>query len=328
MKIKLFIFASLLYIVILGAFVFNVNSQDYTLTLGAYDIVLPVVVWILLPVVLLFIAAVLHMSFYGLLRYLKYKNFFSDAKKFELFALDLLLQKESHIFFKTKEFKNAAALSSSLLTHQKIPDFDKFNEILDILSELKETKTANLKKFKLPSDNALSLLNEKNHILNDINYAYSRIKNKKELEDELDILAFDKVLTSGNLEQIKALKASKNSEQICAIFRRFDEGSLELNGTDFESFMKDNAFDEKQFLKIAKIGVKKLNPDSIISIFKRFKNENIEALRAYLFVLAELSMYDELRLELGNDESKFQDFRIVLLAREHKKKIDLFSFIQ
>ena len=76
MKIKLFVFASILYMVLLGAFVFHLNSGEYSVELGSYVITLPIVVWFLTPVFLLFLAAFVHMSFYGFLRYLKYKHFF------------------------------------------------------------------------------------------------------------------------------------------------------------------------------------------------------------------------------------------------------------
>lgn len=327
MKIKLFIFFGLLYIIILGAFVFNLNMQNYTLSLGSLSYTLPVVIWVLLPVCVLFVAAILHMSFYGLLRYLKYKNFFADGRKFENYARDLLLQKAPNVSFKTKEFKNAALLSASLLNHHKIPEFDDFNQALDALSELKEGKNVNLKKFRLQNDNPLSLLNEKNHLKNDLKYAFARVKNQKELEDELDALAFDEVIKHGSLEQIRALRAPKQDEQVLELIKRFEQGSLELELSDFESLLKERSLNQTQFLNIAKMSIKKLAPEAIINIFKKLKDENAAAQRAYCFILAELSMYDDLRLEIGKDKN-FTDFQIVLLARENKLKLDLFSFIQ
>lgn len=328
MKIKLFIFASVLYIVLLGAFIFNLDLNDYTLVLGSEHFSMPALVWILLPVLVFFIFALIHMSFYGFLRYLKYKNFFSDSDKFEKFICDLLLEKESHISFHTSEFRKASELSRSLKSLKKTNQSNKINEILELINELDEGKIVNLKKFKLSSDNALSLKNELNHIKNDLNYAYSKIKNKHEFENEADIKAFDEVLQKGSFEQIKSIKLGKNAQHILSLIKRFANGSLELNTTEFEELINAGNLDEKDYLDIAKISTKCLNPDSLIAIFKKLKNTRNEAHKAYLFILAEFSMFDELRLELGNNEKDFNDFKIVLIAREKNKNIDLHRFIQ
>ena len=64
MKLGLYTFAALVFILAIGAFV-------YTLELGVYrlDILnmpLPVTIWAVLPMILLFLFTVAHMLFYGL----------------------------------------------------------------------------------------------------------------------------------------------------------------------------------------------------------------------------------------------------------------------
>lgn len=328
MKIKLFVFASIVYMIVLGAFIFTINAENYTLEIGSYTLTLPVVIWFLLPVFVLFVVAFVHMSFYGFLRYLKYKHFFDDGAEFESFVNALLLQKPVPTRFKTQEFRHAAELTQSLTTRKKLPNAPKFNEIIDILNELDEGKGVNLKKFKLDSQNPLAMQNEKNHIANDLSYAYARIKNKKEFDDENDELAFNAVLENGTNEQILNLKLPKNAAQSLTLIKRFENGSLELSPSEYESIVSGVSFDESAYIKLAKMSVKKLNPDALLTIFKRLKNTHIEALRAYLFILADLSMFDELRLEIGNDKTHFNDFKIVLLARDKNIKIDLNHFIQ
>lgn len=329
MKIKLFAFASILYMIVLGAFIFHLNAENYTLDLGSYTLTLPVVIWFLLPVFFLFVVAFIHMSFYGFLRYLKYKHFFDDAEYFEKFVSALLLEKPARLDFKTNEFKHVAEFTQSLKTHKKVANADRFNEIIDILNELKEGKGVNLKKFKLENNNALVIQNEKNLIKNDLVYAYSRIKNKKECEDENDELAFDEVLKKGSNEQIMNLKLPKNPAQILVLIKRFENDSLEFSPSAYESLISAVSFDETTYIELAKMSIKKLNPDALITIFKRLKNTHTEALRAYLFILADLSMFDELRLEIANDKKNlFNDFKIVLLAREKNIKIDLNHLIQ
>ncbi len=327
MKIKLFVFASITYMIVLGAFIFTINAENYTLELGSYSLTLPIVIWFLLPVFVLFVVALVHMSFYGLLRYLKYKHFFDDADKFEALACEVLLQKPNRTTFKTQEFKNAAELCKSVKTRKKIPNFAKFNEAIELLNELDEGKSVNLRKFKLDEDNALCVQNENNRIKNDLNYAFSRIKGKKEFEDESDLLAFETLLQNGDMAQIQSVKLTKDASQRLGLIERFEKGTLQMSGAEFESLLNAGGFDEKDFLSAAKMSVKKLNPDALIAVFKRLKNTYPEALRAYLYILAEFSLFDELRLEIGNDKTHFNDFKIVLLAREKNQKVDLNKLI-
>ena len=91
MKIRLFIFSCVLYFVILGAFVFHINSDPYTLEIASFSYTFSVAFWVVLPAFILFVFALLHMSFYGFLRYIKYKNFLLADMFYVKISLKILL---------------------------------------------------------------------------------------------------------------------------------------------------------------------------------------------------------------------------------------------
>lgn len=323
MKINLFILASFIFIGLVTAFVFYLNVGDYTLTLGNFSLTLPVMLWIGVPLLIYFVLALLHISFYGFLRYLKFKHFFKDATFFESFTQDLLLEKNPKLSFQTKEFKQVAEFAKTIKTHEKIPNKNKLNEILDTLDALKREEYLNLNKFKLASDNILFLQNEKNHLKSNAEYAYSKVKNLIEFKDELEEFAFEQVLKKGSYAQIKNVKVVKNSKQILSIIERLKEGSLELSLAEYEVLLTRSNLNANELLDAAKMSIKLFNPDAILNIFLKIKNENNDALRAYLYLLAEFSMYDELRAEIGTNKKDFEEFEIILLLREHNKTINL-----
>lgn len=327
MRIKLFILASLIYILLLSIFTFKLNLGNYTLSLGANAFDLPVVLWLILPVLIFFIFTLLHMSFYSFLKYINFKNFSKDAQKFAIFIEDLLLEKDSKIKFKTKEFQNSAELVISLKKAQKAQNFAKINEILDILEKLHKGEYLDLKKFKLNQDNPLSILNEKNLISTDIHYAFNKIKGKDESKNDLDVLAFNCLLEKGEYAQIKTIKIQKNSGQIINLIKRFKAGNLDLNAAEFEVLLSHSNLNEKEYLEVAKMSVKLLNPDAILGIFTKIKNEKNEALRAHLYLLAEFGLMEDLREQI-KDEAKFSDFKAFLILREKNIKIDLNQLIQ
>lgn len=329
MRIKLFIVASFIYgALVAGACFFYLDLGYYNLVLGTIAIELPIVLWILAPLVLYFILTLLHMSFYSFLSYLKFKHFFKDAKKFEDFAKDLLLEKNPKISFQTKEFKKVGELSQSLKTQQKIPNFPKINEILDLIDGLNRGEVLNLNKFKLSANNVLTLQNEKNHLKNDTTYAYTRLKNLYQINDELDTIAFETLLENGTYEQIKNIKIAKTPTQILKLIERFKKGNLELSLAEFEVLISQTSFNEVEYLNLAKMSVNFFTPDAIINIFLKIKNDKNDALKAYLYLLAEFSMFEELENQIRNKDENFIIFKVVLLLREKNIKIDLKHLIR
>ncbi|MBK1991868.1 hypothetical protein JG676_04540 [Campylobacter sp. 2018MI35] len=327
MKISLFIFASFVYIIFIMLFLFYLDLGTYTLNIFHYSMELPVMTWFALVLVIFIIFTILHISFYSFLNYLKFKHFLKDSNKFESFIIDLLLEKETKINFQTKEFRQVANLVKTLKTHQKDKLNSKINDILDLIDSIKRGEYCNLNKFKLEKNNILFLQNEKNHIKNDINYTYNKIKYAEQIEDELTEYAFDTLIKKGTYEQIKNIKINKNQEQILTIINRFKNQELKLNLAEFEVLIDRPDLNEKEYLQIAKSSTKSLSPDAILNIFKKIKDKNNEALRAYLYLLANFSMFDELLSEIRNDEKRFSDFSNILLLREHHKKFDLDKLI-
>lgn len=329
MKIGLFAVASLIYGVLIAIIcIFYLDFKIYHLTFNENTIELPMVVLILMPLAIYFILTLLHIAFYNFLNHLKFKHFFKDAKKFEDFVKDLLLEKDPKISFKTKEFKQVGELSKSLKTGQKIPNYTKINDVLELLDSLKKGEFLNLNQFKLNAHNALFLQNKKNRLQNDLHYAYDKLKNLHQINNELEEIAFKILLEKGTYEQIKNIKIVKTPAQILNLIERFKKKSLELSLAEFEVLISQIKFDEKEYLILAKMSAELFNPDAILNIFLKIKNENDEALRAYLYLLAEFSMFEELESQIRNDNETFLLFKAVLILREKHIKIDLKHFIQ
>lgn len=327
MKIKLFFFSSLIYILILAALVYNLNLGNYSLGIFGINLNLPISIWVILPVFVLTLLAILHMSFYGFLKHLQYKNLIKDSKNYEILLADLFFKKISKLKFKSSEFQELAKIAHSTITMEKTQN-QKIDTIIDNINNIKNKKYIELKKYKLESDNEFFILNEKNHIDEDINYAFSLIKNKEILENSLEKYAYEVLLEKADYEKLRILKIKKDEKAILSILERFENKSLELTLAQIEVLLDMNQLDEKAFLKIAKILCKKLEPQNLIAMFKKLKDRNNEATRAYFYILAEFGMYEELLSNIGNDTQEHKDFKLVLFLREHNKKINLENFIQ
>ncbi|WP_291949659.1 hypothetical protein [Campylobacter sp.] len=327
MKIKLFFFASLIYLLIVVALVYNLNLGDYTFTLSTFSLNLPVSLWIILPTLILMILALLHMSFYGFLKHLQFKNLIKDSKNYENLIENLLLKKNNKIKFKTQEFQDIEKLTKTLVFKEKTQN-ERIDHILDILQDINEGSFIELKKYKLDFENEIFILNEKNHCAKDSDYAYSLIKNKKDLSNDLELFAYEEVLQNLSYEKIKSLKIEKSQKDILYLFKRYEAQSLELTLAEIEVLLSMNNFDEAMFLQIAKILCKKIEPQNLIALFKKLQDCNLKVSRAYYYILAEFGMFDELLSQLGNNQQDFKDFQLVLFLKEHNKKFDLDAIIR
>ncbi|ECP5263050.1 hypothetical protein [Campylobacter lari] len=327
MKIRLFFFASLVYLLIIAALVYNLNLGNYTFKISTFELNLPISLWVVLPALFLMILALAHMSFYGFLKHLQYKNLIKDSKNYENFIIDIFLKKISKVKFKTQEFQDIAKNTQALCFKENIQN-PKIDEIIDIFEHLEKKEIVELKKYKLDSNNEIFILNEKNRFQNDSNYAFSFIKNKDILTGDLENFAYKMVLENAPYSQIKTLKTQKKQDDVLLLLGRFEKENLELNHAEIEVLLSMNTLDDKSYLRCAKMLCKKIEPQVLIALFKKLKDNHPQALRAYLYTLAEFGMYDELLNELGNDQNKHKDFRLLLFLRDHNKKIELEKLIQ
>ncbi|EIN6723000.1 hypothetical protein LPY39_000873, partial [Campylobacter lari] len=146
MKIRLFFFASLVYLLIIAALVYNLNLGNYTFKISTFELNLPISLWVVLPALFLMILALAHMSFYGFLKHLQYKNLIKDSKNYENFIIDIFLKKISKVKFKTQEFQDIAKNTQALCFKEKIQN-PKIDEIIDIFEYLEKKEIVELKKY-------------------------------------------------------------------------------------------------------------------------------------------------------------------------------------
>ena len=103
MYIKRYTIASLILIVLVGWYVYSFVTQD-SISIEVFGIYLPslsIAMWVTVPLILLYIASVFHMSFYSLLGSLKLRKYEKDYEKIVDAIIDAYLGKKTvHINIK------------------------------------------------------------------------------------------------------------------------------------------------------------------------------------------------------------------------------------
>lgn len=163
MGVKIYIGFSLLLIILVGVIGYGVQPGEYEVTISDYSLKLPIIAWVLAPLVLLFIFSVLHLVFYGSLNYCKNRGFTKDEATIIETIKSLLLQKQDKKKFKTTGYKNIAGILNQFNVDVKDAAFTSSNESLNqTVSQIKDIKAGryvNEKNLKLDVNSDLAKQN-------------------------------------------------------------------------------------------------------------------------------------------------------------------------
>ena len=329
MKTRRFFLYSIIYIGIIWLAIFSFVNQNYALNILGYSHDIPIATWVVLPLILFAILALFHMSYYGFKIYLEGRAMRNDAQIYNVLAKEIYLGLESNKDFKTDLFTASSEVTKSLSPWLNLgkPNFENsdLKAAYEICFEVKNGKVCDLKKFKLLKTNPLYIQNEKNKIKADYKYAITILSNK-ETNDELISVASKALVENATFLELSKFNPTYTNSDIFILIDRYVNDKFEISTNDIFATISKVKFTQNEYIQIAKILKAKIDPDLLISMFERLKNEEQLALEAYLYLLYDFGMIDRLREIIASENSKFERIETLLFLRDHGKisKADLF----
>lgn len=327
MKTKQFFLYSIIYIAIVAILVFTQQSESYTLEIFGFSLALPVAAWIVVPLVLYMVLAIFHMVFHSFAFYRTKRAIAKDLSAYDAMSKEVLLGLESNKDFKTEFFKDPSDITKILSPWYDSTGIDVENdelrEVIGVIEQVKNGEVADLRKYKLPKNNGLFLQNELNRLDAEPEYAYEILKTKGVYSENITKKAYDVLLAKGSYEKIKAYKIPSGIEGVnLLVDRTVSDASFEIGSEELFDLINNESFGEQDFISFAKKLKNHLAPEQYKAFFERLKNENSQGAEAYLFVLYELGMIDELRDQLSlADGDEFEKFKILLFLRDSGKNV-------
>ncbi len=331
MRIGLYIFASIVLMVIIGMFIFTFNPNDYSHTLFDIPITLPIAVWFVIPMFLLMIVSVFHMMFYGTKNFFKFKKWEKDSKTLTDALYWSLLHEPREQKFNLKRLKENASLlqvSNIKLTGTIDGVSEKIHSALNIISELDKGNCVDFREKKLAhelsSDNPLVVQNHFNCLDKDDSFVEIVLQNR----DSYSVEVFDKALnlfaTTTNFPKAnKYLKIFDRDSFMTLISRITYDEDLELSQPIFDEFILElnGKLKCSDFLLIADISKKRFSPDENLKLFKAYAKKYNKAQTAYLYLLFDYEMIEKAGEYLNeHDPHEFMRFRALFdLKKEHTK---------
>lgn len=331
MRLKHFIIYSLIYIGLVGIFAFVQNASSYKVSLLGVGLELPVALWFVLPIILFAILAIFHVAWSGIANFRQRQAVKSDEDIYENYAKEILLGIESDKKFKTDIFKTSNEITKFLSpwhTHSVDIENEDISEIINVLEKLKKGEVVELKKYKLNNDNPLVIQNEFNKLQENSSYASEILKNKKALDDELSKKAYEAALKTFSYFDIKKFPFEISKDDAFLLVERYaKEENFEMTKDDLLDLLIICDLDKYGYVNVAKSLDKKIEPDILIALFNKLKSEKESASYAYLYLLYEFGMMEELK-NILNYSDEYPEFEILMDLRDQGKSISANYFFR
>lgn len=183
MGFKKYIVFSIIFIVAIYGYAFSLELGDYKITVLDISVNLPVAVWLIVPLVLLFLATIGHILFYGLINIFKTRAIRKDHETMIDLLKANLLGKNSNKKFKTQGFKSLSKILTQFNFTVKDETFsstdEELNKIVAYVQDIRNGKFISDKSFKLSETSELANLNLLNKINEQVDFAVEVVKKVK-----------------------------------------------------------------------------------------------------------------------------------------------------
>lgn len=329
MRVGLYIFASLALIAIVGGFAHMINSNYFAIEVMGINFNFPIAIWIVLPMLLLFIFTLLHMFFYSLKNYFLLKRWDKDMMTMEDALYWSLLNEP-------KEQKYAidkVAASASLLSKAYIDISDnvegltpRLSRVVHMIQKIKNGEYVDLKEHKMSKvfnpGNPILIQNRLNCLEADEKFVEDVMKSSSQYSEVVQAEALE--IFARKADFVKARKYDKvfDVKNFLVMLSRVEhQDNLGLTAETITDFVNALELQCHDFIEIALVTKKYFKPEENLMLFRNYQKENDKAQNAYLYLLFEYELLEQVSAYLEeHGEDEFVKFRaLYTLKKEHNR---------
>jgi hypothetical protein len=336
MRLGLYIFAALTLMGIVGALVHMVNPNNFLIEVMGINFNFPVAVWVVLPMFLLLVFTVIHMFYYGVRSYFRKKKWLHDTETLEDALYWSLVHEPKDQKYMIDDIKRSAVLlsKSTLDVVDGVEGLsDRLTKIVNVLNKIKNGEYVDLKENKLAKvfneGNPHLIQNRLNRLENDPEFVEEVMKSSSQYSEMVQKEALR--IFASKETFFKARKYAKifDVENFMVMLNRAAEDEdMGLSPEILQDFIEALKLKCADFVRIAKVTKKIFSPDQNLALFKRYQKENPKAQNAYLYLLFEYELLDEIANYLDEQEDhEFVKYRALFELKKQNKGFKLEDLI-
>ena len=337
MRLKKYVFFSFVLMLLVGGFVYSQIDSNYTFEIFGVPISLPVAVWIVIPMFLMFLASFFHMAYYSFKNFMVLKKYRKDYETLvDSVSLALLREPKSHNY-KTQEGRNLGVVSDNsemIPRDYKLPVKDeRIKRSLEYIKDISNGIYVELEGVNLSPQNPLLVKNIQNRLKDEPTYSGVVLKKCDEFPKDLCKEALRTYISiSGDVSKLKEYVKLFDKETLCYLIdeAKKEDRNLELSVSDLVYFiehMKDR-FDVRDYIELARKVKDLFGPDERLELFERLKALDEKAEGGYLYTLFDLEMIERAKEFLETThEDEWQNFKAYLELKECGRNYSLDLFV-
>ena len=337
MYIKRYTVAAFILMALVGSY-FYISFPNETLAVNVLGVnlpLLPIAVWVVLAMFVLYLSTVGHMLYYSLVSSFKLRKFRKDSETFVGSVSDALLGRiERNHSYKTERYSAfAKVLDASrldLLQEIEATGEEKLDQTIELLQKIKDGEHVDLKKYRLSTKNPLVQQNDLNaYNAGDISEEHI-LNNADKYSEELVSLAFTNYAKTAPLNLIDKYKAFLTKPVLFKIVARVnaEENILDISVEHLISLFNEVEIREEGYINLSATLSQNMLPDERIKLFKKLSEENETAMPAYLYTLFDLEMIAPAEEILENSQpDEYTYFKAYKALKDCHKNFSIELFI-
>ncbi len=338
MYIKRYTIASLVLMALVGWYIYAYVTQE-SISIELFGVVLPslsIAIWVLLPLAVLYIASVFHMSFYSMLGSFKLRRYEKDYDKIIDAIIDAYLNKaERNHTFKTPRYQLLGGLLDNTTLFLKgevspTTDNDKINDVIKAVESIKSGEVVDLKSYNLKTTNPLVVQNERNRYKKDDASSEDILSHSSKYAKELCEEVYADFVKTKSISSIEKYKEFLTKESLLVILSRInaDENNIEISNEILISLFNDLDLVMRDYIDISVAVSHGMIPEQRMKLFEMLSSEKEEATDAYLYTLYDLEMLSPANDILDISQvDEYQNFKAYRALKECNKHFSIELFI-
>ncbi len=334
MRLKRYIFLSLLLMLAVGGLIYLKTDATYTVEILGIPVTLPIAVWAVLPMFLMFLASFFHMAYYSFINYMKLKRYKKDYDSLVKSFAQALLREPKTQQYRTQEAKNLGHITDkSHLVPQSfridIKD-ERLKKPLEYVKDIQNGIYVEIEGFQLSPQNPLLVKNLENRLKKEPTFSGVILKNCHEYPKELCQKALEVYMDFSDISKIKEYASVFTFESLLKLIDKAAEKRESLHYQDLLYILQESKMrlGQREYIELAQRIKEVMAPDDRLRFFELLKEKDERSEAGYLYTLLDLEMVDKARefLETTNEE-EFQNFKAYLDLKDCGKNYSLELFI-
>lgn len=325
MQLKRYTIASLILMILVAAAVYSIDNESISFDLlGMHFPNLPVAFWVVVPLIIMYLASLLHMGVYALVGNFKLRRLNKDHEKMIDALRDSLLGViERNYVYKSDAYK----LMGKLIDNALILPYDtlrsvgneKIDEALELMRDVKEKKKVDIKKFHLPSTTSIAIQNNLNRFERGEMDADSVLSRPDSYGEIVCAKAYESYVKTASVGSVMKFKHLFTKASLIDFVQRINAGEngIQITNEDLATIFASLKLNSHDWIDLSEAMSKNMLPEQRIRLFEMLSEHNDEAMEGYLYTLYDLQMIDTANEILNN--TAHNDYLIFKAYRDLKK---------